>query len=130
MTRKLINIIAGVVAVIGLAVVPVMATTGAANATAGTFAAAKDQIESGYQAAGGSSSDDLDSVLGNVINIMLFIVGFLAVVMIVFGGIRYVTSAGDQNRVTAAKNTIMYSIIGLVIAVLAYAIINWVLDLF
>ena len=65
-------------------------------------------------------------VITDIINIMLFIVGILAVIMLIFGGIRYVTSTGDQTRVTGAKNTIMYAIIGLVVAILAYAIVNWV----
>jgi ABC-type Fe3+ transport system permease subunit len=48
--------------------------------------------------------------------------------MLIWGGIRYTTSAGNQNSVTAAKNTILYAIIGLVVAVFAYAIVNWVID--
>jgi len=49
------------------------------------------------------------------------------VIMLIWGGIRYTTSAGNSANVTAAKNTIMYAIIGLIIAFLAFAIVNWVL---
>ena len=61
-----------------------------------------------------------------VANILLFIVGAVAVIMLIIGGLRYVTSNGDQNAVTGAKNTIMYAIIGIVVAFLAYAAVNFV----
>ena len=48
--------------------------------------------------------------------------------MLIWGGIRYTTSGGNANSVTAAKNTILYAVIGLIVAILAYAIVNWVID--
>lgn len=66
-------------------------------------------------------------IITTIINTMLFIIGALAVVMIIFGGLRYVTSAGKSSSVTAAKNTILYAIVGLIIAFLAYAAVNFVL---
>ena len=62
----------------------------------------------------------------DVVNIILWIVGILSVIMLVWGGIKYTTSAGDTNKVTSAKNTIIYAVIGLVIAIMAYAIVNFV----
>ena len=62
-----------------------------------------------------------------IINVIIGVVGFIAVVMIIIGGISYTTSAGDAGRVKKAKDTIMYGIIGLVIALLAFAIVNFVL---
>ena len=59
---------------------------------------------------------------------MFFIIGVMAVIMIIWGGIRYVLSAGNSAALTSAKNTIVYSIIGLVIAILAYAIVNFVIN--
>ena len=67
------------------------------------------------------------SVFNIVINVMLFIVGLLSVVMIIYAGIRYVMSRGDAGQVKDAKNTIMYAVIGLVISIFAYAIVNWVI---
>ena len=61
-----------------------------------------------------------------IVNIMLFIVGAVAVIMLIIGGVRYVVSGGDQNAVTGAKNTILYAIIGIVVAVLAFAVVNFV----
>jgi multisubunit Na+/H+ antiporter MnhB subunit len=54
----------------------------------------------------------------------------IAVIMIVIGGIRYTTSNGDSSQVKSAKDTIMYAVIGLVVAILAYAIVNFILSAF
>jgi len=67
-----------------------------------------------------------NSIFVTVTNILLFIIGAIAVIMLIIGGIRYVVSAGDQNAVTSAKNTILYAIIGIVVAFLAYAAVNFV----
>ena len=71
-----------------------------------------------------------DGILTSLTNTLLFAVGLLSVVMIIIGGLRYVVSGGNANSVTAAKNTILYAIVGLVIALLAYAIVNFVLTIF
>ena len=62
-----------------------------------------------------------------ITNTILYIVGVVAVIMLIIGGIRYVISGGDAKKVTDAKNTVLYAIIGLVIAVFAYAIVNFVI---
>ncbi|MEK7620836.1 MAG: pilin [Patescibacteria group bacterium] len=66
-------------------------------------------------------------VLKDVINIMLYLAGAIAVVMIVVGGIRYITSDGDPGAASKAKNTIIYALVGLVIAVMSYSIVNFVI---
>lgn len=72
---------------------------------------------------GGNS---LTVIFSTVTNILLFLVGAIAVIMLIIGGFRYVTSNGDQNSVTGAKNTIMYALIGIVVAFLAFAAVNFV----
>ncbi len=67
-----------------------------------------------------------NSIFGRVTNILLFLVGAISVIMLIIGGIRYVISGGDQAQVTAAKNTILYAIVGIVVAFLAYAAVNFV----
>lgn len=62
-----------------------------------------------------------------ILTTFTYIIGAISVLMIVIGGIRYVTSNGDQNSVTSAKNTILYSVVGLVVAILAYAIVTFVI---
>lgn len=73
----------------------------------------------------GSLFSGNDAIFTTVVNILLFIIGAVSVIMLIWGGIRYTTSAGNSSSITAAKNTIMYAIIGLIIAFLAYAIVNW-----
>lgn len=87
------------------------------------------QINNGVNAVdGGADSGDLTGLIKNIINILLFIVGVAAVIMIIIGGLRYTTSGGDSSSITAAKNTILYSIVGLIVAAMAFAIVNFVVD--
>ena len=64
----------------------------------------------------------------NSSNTVLLIVGLISVIMLVYGGLRYILSGGDSKKVTDAKNTILYAIIGLIISMLAYAIVHFVLN--
>ena len=99
--------------------------------TGTTFAAdSVTTIQNGINAAGGSTGADATTLTGVfkiIVNVMLFIIGALSVIMLIYGGIRYTLSGGDSGSVTSAKNTIMYAIIGLIVAFLAFAIVNWVL---
>jgi hypothetical protein len=92
----------------------------------------KTQICQGVTAAGGGgcTQGGLSSSIVNIVNILLFIVGAIAVIMIVIGGLRYILTQGDQSSIQQAKNTVLYSIIGLIIALLAYAIVNFVVGSF
>lgn len=69
---------------------------------------------------------DANVVLVNGLNIVYFIAGMIAVIVLIVAGIMYATSTGDQARVTKAKNLILYSIAGLVIILSAFAITNFV----
>lgn len=90
-----------------------------------------DQIQGGVEdITPEGTNTDLPSQIEIVVNILLFLLGAIAVVMIVIGGIRFATANGDQSAVTSAKNTILYAVVGLVVAILAYAIVNFVLDQF
>jgi hypothetical protein len=68
------------------------------------------------------------SIITTIVNILLFIVGALSVIMLIIGGLRYAISGGNASTVTAAKNTILYAIVGLVIALLSYAAIQFVMN--
>lgn len=67
-------------------------------------------------------------VFTKITNTVLFAVGIISVIMLIVGGLRYIISGGDSKKVTDAKNTIMYAIIGLIIAILSYAIVNFVIS--
>ena len=71
--------------------------------------------------------DNVNDIISSVTSVLFYIVGILAVVMIIYSGIRYVSSAGNAQTVTKAKSTLTYSIIGLVVAIMAYALVNYVL---
>ncbi len=68
-----------------------------------------------------------DSIWTRIVNMIIFIVGAVAVLMIVIGGLRYTLSGGDQSAVSTAKNTIIYSVVGLVVSLMSFAIVNFVL---
>lgn len=68
-----------------------------------------------------------NGVFRRITNIILYVVGVVAVIMLIIGGIRYVVSGGDSKKVTDAKNTVLYAIIGLAICFLAFAIVNSVM---
>lgn len=115
------------------AFVPTSAFAAAAPApAAGAPGCATDSlsIQNGANCAKGT--DQATNLFGDggifqvVTNILLFIVGAIAVIMLIIGGIRYVVSGGDQAAVTAAKNTILYAIVGIIVAILAYAAVNFV----
>lgn len=73
------------------------------------------------------TTTDFNKLLTTIINIFSAIVGVIAVIMIIVGGLRYITSGGDSSKVSAAKSTLMYAIIGLVIVALAQLIVHFVL---
>ena len=84
---------------------------------------------SGAEAGSGAGqSTDLMTTLQIIINVALGVIVFVDVVMIIMGDVQYTTSSGETAKVTKAKNTILYGVIGLVIALLAFAIVNFILS--
>lgn len=75
-----------------------------------------------------AGSTNLTAFIGTIINLMLGVVGVAAVIMLIIGGFRYVFSQGNEKAVSGAKDTILYAIIGIVVAILAFAIVNFVLN--
>ncbi len=121
----------GVVAALVFALVAVF-TPMTPTASAANNCPVDQGIAGGVECAnpGDSVPQDLfgqGSIFTTIVNVLLFIIGAISVIMLIFGGIRYTTSGGNSASVTAAKNTIMYALIGLVIAFLAFAVVNWVL---
>lgn len=73
------------------------------------------------------SKEDLTKSVTSIINAVIAVLGIVCVVVIIIGGINYMTSSGDSGKVKKAKDTILYGVIGLVICVLAFAIVNFVI---
>lgn len=93
------------------------------------YASPAEEIQNGVNKIGGDDDQPkLEDAIKDIVNVLLFILGAIAVIMIIIGGIRYATSNGDSSQITGAKNTILYAVIGLIVAILAYAIVNFVLD--
>ena len=110
-------------------------TSATAVATACTLTAGKVMDFGVREGAEAAKGDDMprfligsDGVFTKISNTILYIVGIVSVIMLIWGGIRYILSGGDNKKVTDAKNTILYAIIGLIIAILAFAIVNFVLN--
>ncbi len=122
--KKLKQLVIASVAVLGIAAVPLVPVA--------VHAAPADDISNGVSSIGGGSAntDDLNKGIKNVTNVLLFLLGAIAVIMIIIGGIRYATSNGDSGATKAAKDTILYACIGLAVAILAYAIVNFVITSF
>lgn len=75
---------------------------------------------------GSGATSNLNKLLTDIVNIFSAIVGVIAVIMIIVGGLRYITSGGDSSKVGAAKNTLIYAIIGLIVVALAQIIVHFV----
>ena len=69
-----------------------------------------------------------DGTLSNIINTILYVAGVIAVAMLIIGGIRFMISRGDKDKVQKAKNTIVYAIIGLILVIFSYAIVNFIVS--
>lgn len=99
-----------------------------------TYAAcsdAKSCVTDGLKATGGTSSKtSVNDIFKTIVNVLLFVIGAISVIMIIVGGIKYTTSNGDSSSVTSAKNTILYAVVGLLVSMFAYAIVNFVVSHF
>ena len=89
-------------------------------------------IGGGIQCSAGDSQENTSlfgadgGIFRTITNVLLFLVGAISVIMLIIGGVRYVISGGDQQAVTNAKNTILYAIVGIVVAFLAFAAVDFV----
>lgn len=92
----------------------------------GGFGMEQSHIAAVDVSTGGSS--DLKALARTIINYVLGFLGLIAVAMVIYGGISYVTAAGEQSKVDNAKKVILYAIVGLIIVILSYAIVSTVLS--
>lgn len=108
------------------------AVSAATEIEGGLCTGAELKFETGSGTGDCSGSEDasnkLNDIIKTTINVVSVIVGVVAVVMIIFGGLKYITSGGDSGNVSSAKNTIIYAIVGLVVVALAQFIVKFVLD--
>lgn len=74
------------------------------------------------------AEDTVTDLISTVLNLLSMVVGVISVIMVVVGGIKYVLSGGDSNQTASAKNTIIFALVGLVIAAMSQVIVIFVLD--
>ncbi|MGF7229100.1 MAG: hypothetical protein ACQR33_03885 [Candidatus Saccharibacteria bacterium] len=116
-----------ILSIVTLGIVGLMAFSHPAS----SFASAQSDVCGGAALAGGSCTSDttsLTTTIRNIINLFSIIVGIVAVIVVIVAGFRYVTSGGDSSKISGAKNTLIYAIVGLVIVALSQAIVQFVLS--
>ena len=133
--RTLLTSFTAKVAVFALVVVGASAVLAAPSAFAADCTAGGVNVTSGKDCAKGTGVQEnlfsgSDSLFKTVTNVLLFLIGAVSVIMLIVGGLRYVLSNGDSSAITSAKNTILYAVIGIIVALLAYAIVNFVVSSF
>lgn len=88
-----------------------------------------DSIGSGTNCgASNKGGSDVNGVLKTIINLFTAIVGVIAVIMVIIAGFKYITSGGDSAKLTSAKGTLVYALVGIAIVALAQAIVRFVLS--
>lgn len=134
MIQKIRNVF---VVLASLTVVAIPALVPATAAAANNFSGISKSTCSGTNGdiSGGSNTDcdatasnsKINSLLAKIVNIFSIVVGVIAVIMIIVGGLRYITSGGESSNISGAKNTIIFALVGLIIVALAQLIVHFVL---
>ena len=96
------------------------------NAFAATPFGACKNVVSGNTAVCSGDAKDAKEIAKNIISVLLWIVGMASIIVIVYSGITFVTSAGNPSQITRAKTMLLYAVVGLVVSILAYAIVNFI----
>jgi len=121
------------VALLVSTLLPLTALTAAEPVYACGNSAASQQVITGVNQTGGSTpghcgQDSIDSVISTAVTILTTVVGIVAVIAIILSGFKYITSGGDSAKVANAKNTLIYALVGIAVAVLAQALVNLTID--
>ena len=106
----------------------IIGTANAASAAQGDACSGLNQLNgdpASTTCPDGSSS--VSNLIATIVNILSLIVGIAAVIMIIVGGLKYVTANGDSNNLNSAKNTIIFALVGLVVAAFAQMLVHFVL---
>lgn len=103
------------------------ASVASSATTTTTSGDAASKASGGVNEINPGASTDLMATVKVILNAVFAVIGIVAVIMVILGGVTYATSQGDPNKVKKGKDTILYGVIGLVVALLAFAIVNFVL---
>ncbi len=123
--RKIKQYLITIAALLSLSAPALLPATTYADCPAGD--SAKGQVLNGVGETGGCSDAGFSSAIKTIVNLISYIAGIIAVIMVVVAGIKYTTSGGDSGKVAAAKNTLIYALIGVAVAALAQFLVHFVL---
>lgn len=125
MNTKLSKISAPIIAGLMCASLSLVSPTFAENSICN-----EENVPPEVKAASGCSgtTTELPDYVQTVLYTIISVLGIVAVIYIIIGGVSYMTSTGDPQKTQKARKTILYAVIGLVICVLAFAIVNFVID--
>jgi len=130
MKKFLVSLAAIVLAITGSLAVVAPCFADVSEATKAACAAAYGDGTAEYTKCIGGKVDNVFDKVRSILNVVFMVIGIIAVIMIVVGGVFMMISSGDPGKIKRAKDTIIYSIVGLVITLLAFAIVNFVVGLF
>jgi len=119
--------------VMAMALPTVLAAPPTGNTTGGgTFDNAPngplDLLNQTAEQSGQTNQRTLPEIIGNIIKWVLGVVGIILLVMFIYGGVLYATSAGSEEKVETGKKVMLYAIMGVIIIALAFALTNWVIN--
>lgn len=122
--NKIKQIILTLGLVMGFGLIALPTTVGAVN----VFQTCDDGSTSAVCSS--TKTDNLSTYIKTIVDVLLFVLGTVSVITIIVSGIRYTTSHGDAKAVQSAKDTLLYAVIGLIVAIMSYAIVNFVVEQF
>lgn len=123
--KKFLNPV-GILASVGYVTVQTLSSVAVAAAPQ----ALEDGIEASTPAGADTNFFENDGFFERIANFLIFLVGALSVIFLIIGGLRYVISSGNSSQVESAKNTILYAIVGLVVAIASFAIVRFIVSQF
>lgn len=129
MKKKILLIAAIVAMAVGLLIPNAVYASGDATSSGEFCQNVKNKSNPAYSSICGSAKGETDAenVVKDVLTVVFTWTGIIAVIVIIIGGVFYMTSQGDPGKVSRAKNAILYALIGLIVSLLSFAIVNFVL---
>ena len=135
MKRRILSVAAMLMLVFAPAALPLSAHAAGSSAPStpaacsGSGNAAKDAVLGGVGDVGGKcDGTGATGIFKLVVNVLSILAGALAVIMVIISGFKYITSAGDPNKVASAKNTLVYALVGIAVAALAQTLVHFVIN--
>lgn len=121
------RIIITIITVLALTLLPAGILNGSASAACPSPTTSKGQVLDGAGKTGNCDDSGVPKLVSTVVEVLSIIVGAVAIIMIIYSGFKYITSGGDSAKVSSAKNTLIYALVGVIIVVLAQLLVRFVI---